>query len=67
MPSDDMPHAYWVDAQVMEKIANITETLANLNYLIHLEADKPRLVRSYSNQADERLRTLGKLLHSIYA
>jgi hypothetical protein len=67
MPSEDVPRAYWVDAQVIEKITNITETLANLNYLIHLEADNPRVVRSYSSQADERLRTLGKLLHSIYA
>ena len=67
MPSEDIPRAYQVDGQVIAQIVNIAETVANLNYLIHLEANNPRLVRSYSSQADERLQTLGKLLHSIYA
>jgi len=67
MPPEDVPRAFRVDAQVIAKIANIAETVANLNYLIHLEADNPRLVRSYSNLADERLQALGRLLHSIYA
>ena len=59
MDSENAPRSNLVDAQVLSDIANLAETVANLNYLIELEAHNPRLVRSYASQADERLRTLG--------
>jgi hypothetical protein len=57
---------FWIDRKVVEQVVDITEALANLNYLICVESQKPALVRWYSEQADDRIRALGKLLHSIY-
>ena len=44
---------------------NIAETLGNLAYLIRVDADDPSLVRSYADQAEERITALGNLLRSV--
>jgi len=43
---------------------DISDTLANLTYLICVDADYPARVRLYAEQANERLRALGSLLRS---
>jgi len=53
VPDDSVSHAI-----------DITEALASLNYLIGLDAENPRLVRMYANQAEERVRALGGMLCS---
>ena len=62
----EAPDGVWIDRKVVEQVVDITEALANLNYLICVESQNPALVRWYSDQADERIRMLGKLLHHIY-
>ncbi len=49
---------------VTSEALNITETLSNLPFLLRLDADSPHLVRSYLEEAEERLRALSALLSS---
>ena len=44
---------------------NIADTLANLAYLIDVDAEDPLLVRQYARDADERLRALASLLGAV--
>ena len=65
MDSMDAPHRLWVDREMLDQAVDIAEALANLNYLICVECEKPALVRWYSDQADEQIQKLGYLLRSI--
>jgi hypothetical protein len=65
MDSMDAPHRLWVDRKMLDQAVDIAEALANLNYLICVESEKPALVRWYSDQADEQIQKLGDLLRSI--
>ena len=50
------------NARESRNARNIIETLANLFYLIQLDAQHPDLVREYTVQAEERLQALIALL-----
>jgi hypothetical protein len=50
------------DPAIVASAANIAETLANLHYLICVEARNPELVIAYANQAEERVAALLALL-----
>ena len=47
--------------EIMHEIRNPLETLGHLTYLAYQEADSPEQVRSYMRQAEEHLRTLGRI------
>jgi hypothetical protein len=65
LTSSDVPHPVCVDRDVIDQVMNITETLANLNYLICVEAENPAIIHSYTKLAEERLQTLARILQSI--
>ena len=54
--------ASWLPEDQRTDARNIIEALGNLFYLIHQDAENPALVRSYTAQAEERLRALQKAL-----
>jgi hypothetical protein len=62
MDSQPVSRAFWSEDDLAENAMNILETLGNLNYLIQVDARDPSLVRSYANQAEERLVALRDLL-----
>jgi hypothetical protein len=65
MDSHHDPHLYPVDDAFINDAGDITETLANLTYLIRADADCPDTVRLYADQAEERVRALGDLIRSV--
>jgi len=48
----------------VENVLHISDTLSNLTYLIELDAEKPELVRQYTKQADQVLRSLEDLVRA---
>lgn len=55
----------WVQAEFILHSRDISQALLNLNHLIVLHADSPALVRSYADQAEQRVHALGELLDSF--
>ena len=55
----------WVKAEFLLHYQEISQALLNLNHLICIHAESPALVRSYADQAEQRLRALGELLSSL--
>jgi hypothetical protein len=55
----------WVEAEFILHSRDISQALLNLNHLIGIHAESPALVRSYADQAAQRLRALGELLGSL--
>ena len=55
----------WVEAEFILHSRDISQALLNLNHLICVHAESPALVRSYADQAEQRLRALGELLGSL--
>jgi hypothetical protein len=55
----------WVEAEFILHSRDISQALLNLNHLIGVHAESPALVRSYADQAEQRLRALGELLRSL--
>ena len=55
----------WVEAEFLLHSRDISQALLNLNHLIGVHAESPALVRSYADQAEQRLRALGELLSSL--
>jgi hypothetical protein len=62
MDSQPVSRALGSEDDLAENAMNILETLGNLTYLIQVDARDPSLVRSYANQAEERLVALRDLL-----
>jgi len=56
------PGASWLPEEQRTDARNIIEALGNLLYLIHQDAEKPALVRSYTAQAEERVGALQTIL-----
>ena len=56
------PGASWLSEEQRTDARNIIEALGNLLYLMHQDAEKPTLVRSYAAQAEERVGALQSLL-----
>jgi hypothetical protein len=65
MGSQEVPRPYWVDQEILQQVTNIIETLANFVYLIRVASDDPDKVRSYAEQSEERIQSLGKLVRGI--
>ena len=55
----------WVETEFILHSRDISQALINLNHLIGVHAESPALVRSYADQAEQRLRALGELLSSL--
>ena len=55
----------WVETEFILHSRDISQALLNLNHLICVHAESPALVRSYADQAEQRLRALGELLGSL--
>lgn len=55
-----------IDREFLTKAVNITEVLANLIYLIHLDSGDRAKVIAYSALAEERLHALGDLLRTAW-
>jgi hypothetical protein len=62
LQSDQYP---WVETEFILHSRDISQALLNLNHLICIHAESPALVRSYADQAEQRLRALGELLSSL--
>ena len=54
-----------VEAEFLIHSRDISQGLLNLMHLTCAHADNPTLVRSYADQAGQRLRDLGELLGSL--
>jgi hypothetical protein len=75
MDASCAPDSSWVsgdaprqgDAPQQADARNIIEALGNLCYLIHVDAENPALVRSYTAQAEERLRALAAVIPASVA
>lgn len=65
MVCEDVPRSYKVDDAFLMRAADVSEALTNLAYLMRVDANDPERVRMYVSMAEERLRTLGRLLHSV--
>lgn len=59
--------ASWPSEDQRVDARDIIEALGNLLYLIHQDAEKPALVRSYTAQAEERISVLRTLLPELPA
>lgn len=55
----------WVEAEFILHSRDISQALLNLNHLIEVHAESPALVRSYADQAAQRVHALGELLDSF--
>jgi hypothetical protein len=58
------PSLYGVKSEFMIRAVDLTEALANLNYLIRLDSGDPGRVRSYVGLAEESLHALEDLFRS---
>jgi hypothetical protein len=65
MSPPDSPQPIGVDRAVIKQAMCITETIANLTYLVTVGADDPGKVRFYANHAEERIQALSTLLQSL--
>ncbi|GAC1420112.1 MAG: hypothetical protein NVSMB62_13780 [Acidobacteriaceae bacterium] len=64
MALEDIPVPTGCSESFLIRVANIAESLANLNFLIREDANKPDLVRAYAIQSEERLQALKQLLRT---
>ncbi len=62
--SEHAVRTHWANHEFIARAGNITEALANLNYLIELDSGDAGKVRSYAHLAEERLHALEDLLRS---
>lgn len=54
--------ASWLPEEQRGEARNLVEAIGNLLYLIQVDSEDGGLVRSYTSQAEERLRVLAALI-----
>ncbi len=62
--ADDKPK-YSVDADFINKIANLTESVRYLTYIVAEELDPESSARPYLDEADRRIEQIWALLRSV--